>query len=194
VITLIIFLALSAGLLILMLFALSRRAAPAEGSWQALLDARLALSALQQDLLTGAVVQRVFAKEDLEYIVRATPEPVHKLFIDERRKVALIWVRLVRRGVEDLKAFHLGQARHYARLKLRTELALALNFTSLLLACRALEIALYLRGPYAVPGFVGMTVRVAGRLCEASEKSLAFLSSTGQAGLHDGRAGGQAAV
>jgi hypothetical protein len=194
VISLVIFLALGAGLLILMVFALSRRAAPAEGSWQALLDARLALSALQQDLLTGAVVQRVFAREDFEYIVRATPESVHRLFMDERRKVALIWVRQVRKGVEDLKAFHLGQARHYARLNLRTELGLGFNFTSLLLACRALEIALYFGGPYAVPSFVGKTVGVAGRLCEVSEKSLAFLSSEGQASFNDRRAGGRAAV
>jgi hypothetical protein len=175
VIALILYLALGAGLLVLLVAGLLRRRASAMGSSQALLDARQALSTLQGDLLPADVVQRVFAKRDLEYVLQATEQPIHQLFVDERRKVALIWVRQVRKGLVSLRTFHRRQARHYARLSFKTEVELAVGFAALLLACRALQVTLYFGGPYAAPRIVGGTVEVAARLCKVSEQSLAFL-------------------
>jgi len=192
--SLIIFLVLGASLLLLLVFALSRRRSPAAGSSEAFLDARQALSALQNDLLAADLVRRLFAKDDLDYILQFTPESVQKLFIQERRKVTLVWVRQVRKGVMSLRAFHRGQARHYARLRLETEFKLAVSFAVLLLACRALEIALYFKGPYAAPQIVGRTVGVAGRLCAISEKSLGFLTPGSLGDLTRGAAGEQAKV
>lgn len=174
---LILFLAVGAGLLLLVFAAITRRTGGrAEGSSQTILDARHALSTLQKNLLPEELIARIFAKQDLEYVLRSTPEPVQQLFVEERRKVALVWVRQVRKGVVTLRAFHRGQARHYSRLSLGTELDLALSFAALLLVCRALEVALYFRGPYAAPRIVGRTAAVAARLCQVSEKSLAFLN------------------
>lgn len=176
-IQLILFVALGAGLLLLVFAALARRSGGrAEGSSQALLDARQALSALQDNLLPADLIGRIFARQDLEYVMRSTPAEVQKLFIEERRKVALVWVQQVRKGVVSLKGFHRGQARYYARLSLKTEMDLALSFATLLLGCRALELVLYVGGPYSAPRIVGRTVAVAARLCQLSEKSLSFLS------------------
>lgn len=175
---LILFLVLGAGLLLLVLAAITRPiSGPAEGSSQTILDARQALNALQRNLLPEDLIARIFAKPDLEYVLRSTSEPVQQLFVEERRKVALVWVRQVRKGLVTLRAFHRGQARHYSRLSLRTEMNLALSFAVLLLACRTLEVALYLRGPYVAPRIVGRTAGVAARLCQVSEKSLAFLNA-----------------
>jgi hypothetical protein len=175
--SLILYLAVGLGLLVLLSFALLRRPARAEGGSEALLDARQALNSLRHELLPSDVVQRVFATDDLEYVTRSTPESVQRLFFDERRKVALVWLRQVRKGVASLKAFHLGQARHYAQLELGTEFRLAVSFAIMLLACRALQVALYFGGPYAAPQILGRTVGVAGRICQISEQSLAFLDS-----------------
>jgi hypothetical protein len=128
-------------------------------------------------LLPTDLVQRVFATQDLEYVTRSSPKSLHHLFVEELRKVALVWLRLVRKGVASLKAFHLGQARHYAQLELGTEFQLAVSFAVMLLACRALQVALYFGGPYAAPHILGRTVGVAGRICQISERSLAFLDS-----------------
>ena len=174
-IALILFLALGAGLLVLLVVGVVRRRTSAVGSSQGLLEARQALSALQAELLPSDIVQRVFAKQDLEYVLQAAEQPIQELFVEERRKVALIWVRQVRKGVVRLRSFHKRQARHYARLSLTTEVELALGFAALLLACRALQVTLYLGGPYAAPRIVGGTVGVAARLCRVSEQSLAFL-------------------
>lgn len=181
---LILFMAPGVVLLVLLVAALTRRApACVEGSSQAVLDARQALNALQNELLPADLIERIFAKQDLDYVKRSTPPSMHEMFLEERRKVGLVWVRQVRKGVVSLRAFHRGQARHYARLSVKTELDLAASFAALLLACRALELALYFRGPYAAPQIVGRTVGVAARLCQVSEKSLAFLNADALAGV-----------
>jgi hypothetical protein len=45
----------------------------------------------------------------------------------------------------------------------------------LLALCRFLQIAVYLRGPYAAPGMVRTVAASAGRVCSISERSLQFL-------------------
>jgi hypothetical protein len=163
-------------LLLISLFSLARRSPRAEGAGEVLAEARQALNALQMGLLPPELVGRIFAKDDLEYVISATPKRVQEMFFRERKRVALSWVRQVRRQILSLRRFHLGAARFYSRLSFRSEMGLALDFVALLLACRALQIFLYLRGPYAAPRMIGMTMSTASRVCEISEKSLAFLN------------------
>jgi hypothetical protein len=174
VIELILFLAVGA-LLLFFVFLQLRRTPQAEGSAQALRDARRALDSLQGTLLPADIVARILSMEDLEYVTSTAPENVRKMFLAERKKVALSWVGHIRLQVVSLRQFHLRSARLYARLKFGTEMALAFDFANLLLACRVLEIALYLRGPYGAGRMVRATTLAAAKICEISEKSLEFL-------------------
>jgi hypothetical protein len=177
VIELLFFFLIGAALLSLLLF-LARRGNPrAEGDSGVLLDARRALDSLQGGLLPEELVQRIFAREDLDYLISsAVPKTVQNLFIVERKKIALSWISQVRCQISSLKRFHVGAARSYAHLGLRTELELACNFAALLLACRALHFAMYLGGPYVAPRMVGATAAAAAKICTVSEQSLAFLN------------------
>src|ERR1700735_2737419 len=154
-----------------------RRSKPsAEGSAQQLREARQTLDSLQFGLLPKDLVERLFAREDLEYVLSAAPPDVQALFLMDRKNIALGWVRRVRSAVLDLMRFHRGNARLHARLSFSMESRLALNFAGLLTACRLLQIAFYLRGPYAAPGMVRTAAAAAGRVCSISEDSLAFLN------------------
>jgi hypothetical protein len=167
---------LVAVVLLLTLYFFARRSKPsAEGSAQQLREARQTLDSLQVGLLPNDLVRRIFAKEDLEYVLSAAPADVRSLFLSDRKHIALAWVRRVRSAVLDLMRFHRGYARLYARLSLSTEMLLALNFVSLLTVCRLLQIAVHLRGPYAAPGMVRTVATAAGRVCSISESSLVFL-------------------
>ena len=157
-------------------FFLVRRSSRAEGNAQVLVEARQALNALQVSLLPHELVERIFAPDDLAYVVSTAPKPVYDLFVGERKKVALSWINRVRAQVVSLKRFHLGAARFYTRLSLRTEIEVAWHFTTLLAACRALQCLVYVAGPFAAPRMVGMTAAVAARVCDISEESLAFLN------------------
>jgi hypothetical protein len=176
VLSLIFFSLIGVGLLLLLAM-VARRAARAEGSAQALVHARQALRALQGDLLATGLVQRIFDRRDFEYVVAFEPDDVQRLFLQERKRVAVCWAQQVRAGVLRLMNFHLLQARFYAQLSIATEVKLAVNFAALLLACRAMQAALYLGGPFAVPNVVRRTVNSVARLCESSGKSLAFLDT-----------------
>jgi hypothetical protein len=166
------------ALLVSTLFLVTRRKPRAEGSSEALVEARFALSTLQMNLLPSGLLERIFAKEDLEYVGAEAPKRVQKLFRSERKKIALAWVDQVRGQIQSLRRFHRGAARFYARLSFRTEIELAISFATLLLACRGLQVFMYVGGPYSAPRMVGATAAAAGRVCKISEESLAFLNST----------------
>ena len=181
-ISLIFFLCIGA-LLFSSLFLLARRNPRSEGSSTALVEAQQALTALQTGLLPVALVRRVFAREDWEYVRSEAPRSVRELFMDERKSLAILWLTQVRAQIRSLARFHRGAARHYAKLNPRLELQLAISFAALTGACRALQLFVYVAGPYAAPRMVGAVAEAAGRVCKTSEESLAFLNATRLAAL-----------
>jgi hypothetical protein len=194
VIQLIVFVGLGAGLLILIYFFVRSPQPRAEGGAQALVEARHALNSLQSGLLPADLVERVFAQGDLRFVSSAAGVNVQQLFLRERKRIALSWVAQVRRQVLSLKQFHSGQSRFYARLDVGTEVVLALSFASLLILCRVLQATFYVRGPYAAPRVVGIAITAAGKVCAASERSLAFLTRSRAGVLHQNAPGPHAAA
>jgi len=167
---------LGAGLIALLyLFWMRERARP-EGGAEALLNAQNALNKLKGGLLPTALIARVFAQDDLRFVATHSTLEVQKAFRKERKRLALFWIGQVRSQIVSLRKFHLGKSRFYARLSFATELRLAAAFSLLLGECRILQAMIYLRGPYAFPGFVGRTITGAARVCGVSERSIAYMS------------------
>lgn len=175
-IEMIFFVAIGLALLALLYFLALRSDPRAEGGAEALLEAHHAVASLRTGLLTAEVVERIFAQDDLDFVMSNAGKPAQELFCRERKKIALSWVTQVRRQVLSLKEFHSGQSRLYAGLNLRTEIGLALTFFSLLVLCRALQVVFYLRGPNSAPFIVQPAISAAGKVCAVSERSLEFLT------------------
>lgn len=166
------------GLLIfLLLLARPQRTPTIEGSGQLVVDARGALDRLQRDLLPREFVSRLYDRRDLDFVMACTPREVQKRFLAERKRLAIAWVGRVREEIVELRRLHVGKSRLYANIGMRSEVALAFDFASFLIACRILELALRIRGPYGVPGIVRWTMGAADRLCAISEKSLELLAA-----------------
>lgn len=176
-IQLILFLILGAGFL-LSLYLFARRGSRVEGSAEDVLKARQALTVLQSGLLPPEIAKRIFSTGDYEYVTGGAASCLREVFLKERRQIALLWVAQVRQQILSLQQFHLKSARFYSTLSVRTETRLAFEFLTLLCVCRWLQIALYLRGPYAAPQMVGRAAAAASRVCEISEKSMSFLKPT----------------
>lgn len=169
---------IAASLLVFLFLAARRKSAPTlEGSGQAVVDARGALDRLQAGLLPSAFVSRLYDRHDLDFVMACTPPEVQRRFLAERKRIAIAWVSRVREEIVELRRFHSGQSRLLASIGVRSELALAFDFASFLAACRILELALRIRGPYGVPGIVNWTMETADRLCATSEKSLNVLAA-----------------
>lgn len=174
-IQLVLFLALGAGFLFLLFWFARKSSSRPEGSAEALIEARQALGSLRTGLLPADMVQRIFARDDLEFVNSTCPEEIRRLFLRERKRIALSWVAQLRKQVLSLRASHSRQSRRSSHLDARTEIALALNFLSLLLICRVLQLTFFVSDPYAVPTIVRKAIGAAGDVCAASERSLAFL-------------------
>jgi hypothetical protein len=187
---LILYLLLGAGLFALLLALAMRQRGPVEGSGSHFVQARQSLTTLQSGLLGPNVVERIFDPQDLKYLQRATAPEICNLFLAERRRISLLWVRRLRSEIRNLMHFHLSYSRLHGKLDFETELRLALDFALLLSACRALEVLLYWRGPYGAPTMVGIAAGSAARVCATSERSLAFLNPLAGDSLHGDARGG----
>jgi hypothetical protein len=175
-IALLLYLLVGVGLLVFLWLLARRKGAPVEGCGRQFVEARQALRTLQEGLLPDNLIQRIFDRDDFRYVMASSPADIAELFLQERKRISLMWVRRVRCEIRNLMQFHLDYSRLHAKLSLLTEIRLGLDFAVLLLACRALRILLYLRGPYGARAVVGVMTTAAGRVCAASEESLAFLN------------------
>jgi len=192
--SLLLYLALGVGLLVFLWALARRKGAPVEGCGQQFVEARQALRTLQFGLLPENLIERIFDPEDLRYVTEASPGEIRELFLQERTRISLMWVRRVRSEIRNLMHFHLAYSRLHAKLSLLTEIRLALDFALLLMACRALRILLYWRGPYGARAVVGVLTAAAARVCAASEKSLAFLNPPALESFRRDSAGHGAAI
>ena len=172
---LLLFLLIGFGFLVF-LWAFVGRKTAVEGSARTLLEARHALSALQEGLLPATTQDRIFSKSDYEYVYAMNDPRLEELFLNRSRKeIALLWIRQVHEQILCLRQFHLGAARLYARVNMATELRLAAEFLSLLIACRGMQVAIYFQGPYAAPKMASRLATAADAACAASEAAVALL-------------------
>ena len=191
---LIIYCAIGAGLLLLLLLAVVRRPSQPEGSAEALLEARHALRTLKLSLLPPELVDRFFARDDFEYVVANAPKVIQQRFLDERKRIVLAWVSQVRQQLVSLQGFHFGHSRHFVQVSLSSEIAFACEFAVLRVECRLLHLLLNLRGPYGAPRAAASLASTASRLCAVSEISLAFLNPAESHVIADDSARGSAPV
>ena len=173
---LIIFLAVVVGLLVLLVVAMRRQPARAAGSAGELVTAKKTLESLQSGLLPSELVEQVFGQRDLAYIEKMGSKGIRDLFLSERERLALMWIRMVRRQVRALKEFHVSRSRMFTQMSWWKEFSLAVDFTGLEIRCGILHFLLQWRGVYAAPDFARRTAAAAGRVCSTLDQSLAFLT------------------
>lgn len=148
-----------------------------EGSAQSLQAAHNNLSRLQHSLLSTRIVEAIFSDSDLYYVRQTgSPEVLH-LFLTERRRIALLWVSEIRAQIVSLSRFHRAQSGFYSDLSFAAELSLVRGFWTLLLACRGLQLLIFLRGPFAARSVAIRTLATAERLCELAGQPIAFLNT-----------------
>ncbi|HTV59812.1 MAG TPA: hypothetical protein VMJ93_13160 [Verrucomicrobiae bacterium] len=176
---LLIFFSLLGLVLLGILYALMTRPSPGapEGSAQSLFVAHHALTRLQQSLLAPDTVERIFSESDVAYVATLGRPEIRGLFLSERRRIALLWVSQIRSEIASLMRFHRSHSGFYANLSFSAEFSLMAGFWSLLSVCTALQVLIYLRGPFATRSIAGRAVQTAGQLCELAGKPISFLDS-----------------
>jgi hypothetical protein len=165
------------AILVALMALVSLRGSGPEGRAEELVRARHALTLLETNLLPPDLVERFCSAEDYEFVAASASADVAALFRGERKKIMLAWTAQIRRQIYGLLRFHLGAARFYTRLNFRSEASLAMDFSALLIACRALQILVYFGGPFIALRMVDATATAALRICDISERALAFMTA-----------------
>lgn len=156
------FLLIAAALLVvLLLWAL--RAGPAGTSPQQLNELRNALNVLHLAVPPG-LASRIFAHHDWTFIVTDTPKEVQELFLNERKRLAFLWLGAIKGKVREVMALYRKTVRGQASLQPMVEARLAVQYGFFLLVCELLRLLVWLRGPYQVRRLVSYTEELGEQL------------------------------
>ncbi len=101
----------------------------------------------EMEVCPPELVARVFSREDWQLISQTHSPYLERLFLRERKRVALLWVRQTSRGIQQVMRNHTEAAKQAADIRFRTELSLFLMYIALLLMCGTLSLLITTVGP-----------------------------------------------
>lgn len=162
--------------LLLVIWAVSRQSRPVRyaGHEPARADAeyRLRLPSL-------ALLNRCLSVEDFAFTAGLRSPEIARLFLRERRRLALQWLHLTRREAGRLLSFHVRAVRHAADLRPLTEVRLLIHLVLFLVVYETMAILVRLYGPFhaqallrSLQSLAGVLSGLGGRLAEAANPSL----------------------
>lgn len=157
------FLALSLALLVLLLLWASRGARVAANQ-EEIAGVQEALAALQLAGPPRTLEEKIFAGRDWEFVSKRTPRPIQLEFLNDRKKLALSWLRESRKKVAEVLALHRTAARQWSSLRPAAELGLVVHYLFFLMVYAILFGLIWLRGPFALRRMVSYASELAEQL------------------------------
>lgn len=124
--------------------------------------ARAALDSLFREM---AVIKRMFATDDMEFISQTAAPDVKRFFLSERKALAIQWLRMTEKQVRELMNLHLKLASYTHQPSPRYEFSLAVDYLCFLLVSHGLMMLLWLRGPFEATKVINYNLRGAERFC-----------------------------
>jgi hypothetical protein len=114
-------------------------------------------------------VDRVFSRSDWEFVRGLKASGIERLFEQERKRVALVWVRQTSSMVRKVMHEHAQAARQSKNLEFSTEINILAQFLMLMGVCGILAAAIQIAGPLSMGGLAHFAQRLSRRLSELQE-------------------------
>lgn len=124
-----------------------------------------AREALDAAFVEAAAIERIFSTEDMAFVSHASSPKARRLFLDERKALAIQWLRKTQKQVAQLMDLHFRLAGHTHGPHPGFELKLPAKYLSFLFVSYLLLLLLWLRGPFKARRVVAYTSQVAGYFC-----------------------------
>ncbi len=129
------------------------------------------------------LVNRVFSRGDWEFVRGLKAGGVERLFEQERKKVALVWVCQTSAMVRKIMREHARAARQSKNLNISAEINIFAQFLMLMAVCGILSAAIQLVGPLWLGGLARFAQRLSQRVSKLQETFQAdVLANAGEAG------------
>jgi hypothetical protein len=109
----------------------------------------------------------VFSDGDWEFVRQMNSLALKKLFITERKRVALSWVAETCAALNLVMRQHALAARHSSNLNPVTELTIFAGYLSLLVLCGLLSLTIRLMGPMRLGGLAQLAHGTSLRIADA---------------------------
>lgn len=133
------------------------------------------LTSLNLDIPSRHLADRIFAQDDLDFVLREPPS-LSRLFLQERRKIALAWLNDTRDCVRRIFQFYRIAVRSNAALEFRTELSIAQNYFLFLCVISCLLVLINLLGTFRVRGIVVRMFVLTDQISTGVERTLTALT------------------
>ena len=109
------------------------------------LQVQEAVNSLAGELSLAA---RLFEPDDMRFISQQPNQEARRLFLEDRKVLALSWLRQLRRQVRRLKELHLRLASYTNNPNPRVDLGFLTDYVIFASACDVLIIFVWIRGPF----------------------------------------------
>jgi len=128
-------------------------------------------------------VTRVFSRVDWEFVRGLKAGGIERLFEQERKKVALVWVRQTAALIRKVISEHARAARQSKNLEFSTEISIFAQFLMLMIVCGILSMAVQIAGPLWLGGLAHFAQGLAQRVAKLHESfPMGVPAQTGEAG------------
>jgi hypothetical protein len=98
----------------------------------------------------GELIERIFGSDDVDFVLSNAPKEVQRLFLSERKDLALYWLSHIRTRARTAMRIHVIHARKSTELQPLLELRLAIEYLLIRVRCEFVAVILWLRGPMAL--------------------------------------------
>ena len=116
------------------------------------------------------VLERIFHRQDLDFVARQDSREAVDLFQRERKRIAHLWIRQIRQEIAGVREVHAAMARKNADLDPATELKVALEYLLVLGLCWLMTFAIYFLGPVHTRGMARYASELAADLSSLAGK------------------------
>ena len=146
--------------------------------WLASRQSGLDRAATQEDAsepCPAEVVDRVFARADWEFVRGLQARGIERLFQQERKAIALVWVGQTSALMQRVIGEHARAARQSKNLEFSTEINIVAQFLVLMAVCGILSAAIQIAGPMSLGGLAHFAQKLSQRMSRLQESFQAGL-------------------
>jgi hypothetical protein len=138
-------------------------------------DARQALDSV---FVEATVIKRIFSVEDMEFIARSATPAIKSTFVNERKKLAIKWLRKTRNQMARLMDLHLRLASYTYDPSPGYEIRLTAKYLTFVTVSEIVLLLVWVLGPFKATRSIFYAIRTAGSFCSTFSMRLEQVNPT----------------
>ena len=124
-----------------------------------------ARKALDLVFVEMAAIKRVFSEEDLKFVLSSGDREAQKLFLEERKRLGIEWLRKTQKRVLQIVNLHFRLASYTYEPSPSLELSLTAKYLGFVISSNCVLVLLWLLGPFKAAHTISYMTESAADFC-----------------------------